>query len=84
MNKILKNKNYFCSAFSHCYRSEKLDEKDVDFENGEDTLDNNLTNLVTGQSQMPVETDDVISNSQSNLKSSQEEEEEYVIEEFDD
>ena len=46
-------------------------------------LDKQLTNQIPGQSQLPLETDDVISNSQSNLKTSQEEEE-YEIEDYDD
>ena len=64
------------------FRSEKLDEKDVDVEE-EDVLDKQLTNQISGQSQLPLETDDVISNSQSNIKTSQEEEE-YEIEDYDD
>jgi hypothetical protein len=41
-------------------------------------------NQKSEQSVLPGDTDDVISNSQSNLKSSQEEEEEYIIEDYDD
>ena len=66
-----------------CYSSsEKLDEKDVDVDE-EERLERPLTNQIKGQTQLPLDTDDVISSSQSNVRSSQEEEE-YDIEEYDD
>ena len=63
------------------FRYEKLDEKDIDMEDDDATQS---ANQKSAQSSLPVDTDDVISNSQSNLKSSQEVEEEYVIEDYDD
>ena len=64
------------------FRSEKLDEKDVDIDE-EERLEKTLTNQIKGQSQLPLDTDDVISSSQSNVRSSQEEEE-YNIEDYED
>ena len=74
------NSNNLLNYFS----SEKLDEKDIDVDDMDEGFEKTLTNQLPVQSQLPLETDDVISNSQSNVKSSQEEEEEYEIEEFDD
>ena len=66
-----------------CYSSsEKLDEKDVDVDE-EEGLERPLTYQIKGQTQLPLDTDDVISSSQSNVRSSQEEED-YDIEEYDD
>lgn len=80
---------------SQMARYENLDEKDVDLEDS-DGLHASLMPLdkdqcapkasCTGNRQSDAaDTDDVISNSQSNLKASQEEEEEdFVIEDYDD
>ncbi|KAH3695968.1 hypothetical protein DPMN_083427 [Dreissena polymorpha] len=73
--------------FSNQRKYEKLDEKDVDISDDDDTSDvtKSATNQIQGPSMLPTETDDVISSSQSNVKSSQaEEEEDFVIEDYDD
>lgn len=51
-----------------------IEDKDVD-------TSDNLKSVAT---ELPLDTDDVISNSQSNVKASQEEEEEFIIEDYDD
>ncbi|CAC5393979.1 HRAD17 [Mytilus coruscus] len=61
-------------------RSEKLDEKDVEL----DTDDEDASSVVPFSANMTTDNDDVITNSQSKINTSQEEEEEYDIEEFDD
>ncbi|XP_076076265.1 cell cycle checkpoint protein RAD17-like [Mytilus galloprovincialis] len=62
-------------------RSEKLDEKDVEL----DTDDEGASLVVPfSANTIPTDNDDVITNSQSKINTSQEEEEEYDIEEFDD
>lgn len=62
-------------------RSEKLDEKDVEL----DTDDEGASSVVPfSANTIPTDNDDVITNSQSKINTSQEEEEEYDIEEFDD
>ncbi|XP_060598145.1 cell cycle checkpoint protein RAD17-like [Ruditapes philippinarum] len=71
-----------CRFSSHkTSRYEKLDEKEIDMEDDDASQS---VNQKSEQSVLPGDTDDVISNSQSNLKSSQEEEEEYIIEDYDD
>ena len=62
-------------------RSEKLDEKDVEL----DTDDASQVVPFLADDIKPVtkDTDDTISNSQSKIDPSQEEEEEYEIEDFD-
>ena len=62
------------------YRSEKLDEKDVDLDESPPQ-----SQVMAGQSVdlKEDENDDIISNSQSKVRTSQEEEE-IIIEDFDD
>lgn len=67
-------------------RSEKLDEKDVELDSEEtENASQIIPALKHNQKSVSMETDDVISNSQSKIEPSKEEEqEEYEIEEFDD
>ncbi|XP_053394672.1 cell cycle checkpoint protein RAD17-like [Mercenaria mercenaria] len=71
-----------CRFSSHKIgRYEKLDEKDIDIEDDDASTS---ANQKTVQSVLPGDTDDVISSSQSNVNSTQEEEEEYTIDDYDD
>ena len=66
-----------------CFRYEKLDEKDVDV-SIEDSDVTQTSNQKSESAGLSLDTDDVISNSQSNVKDSQEVDEEYEIEEYED
>jgi len=67
-------------------RYEKLDEKDVELSDGEENSGcEKPTNQNSAFGKPSLDTDDVIGNSQSKVRSSQElEDEECVIEDFDD
>lgn len=62
-------------------RSEKLDEKDVELDT--DDASQVVPFLADDTRSVTKDTDDTISNSQSKIDPSQEEEEEYEIEDFD-
>lgn len=62
-------------------RSEKLDEKDVELDT--DDASQVVPFLADDSRSVTKDTDDTISNSQSKIDPSQEEEEEYEIEDFD-
>lgn len=65
-------------------RSEKLDEKDIELDTDDlDGASQGFPHNAENKASVVIETDDIISNSQSKIDPSQEEDEEYEIEEFD-